>query len=115
VLDTETYDVSLSRTYTTTYNDRYYDDDTYGDDEYDLQLRSLEYEYDGNGRDVDVELEVTVRNIGERDNTLDSLSYDIEIDGRRVSSNRYDVDHRSTRCDDRNTNSNSSRNISIDE
>lgn len=119
VLDNEKYDVSLSRTYNNNYNNRYYNDRYYdnnnSNDEDDLQLRSLEYEYDGNGRDVDIELEVMVRNIGERDNILESLSYDVEIDGRRISSNRYDIDHKSTRCDDRNANRNDDRNITIDE
>lgn len=115
ILDNETYDVSLSRTSRTTYNDRYYDDYDYGNDEYDLQVRSVDYQYDWNWRDVDVELEVVVRNIGERDNTLEELTYDIEVDGRRVSSSRYDIDHRSTRCDDRNVDRNDDRNISVDE
>jgi hypothetical protein len=114
VLDTEQYDVSLTRT--TRYDDRYYyDDDWYSDERYDLEIRSIDYQYDNNGREVDVQVEVTVRNIWELDNTLDRLEYEIEVDGRRLSSSRYDINHIRTTCDDRWVDRDDTRNLPIDE
>lgn len=112
VLDTEEYDVSLTRT--TRYNDRYYDDDRYSNDDDDLEIRSLDYEYNWNGREVEVQVEVVVRNIWERDNTLDEIQYEVEVDGRRISTNRYDIDHVRTTCDDRGVDRDDTRNLPID-
>ena len=112
VLDTEEFDVSITRT---SRYDRYYDRDRSDNNDYDLEIRSLEYQYDGNGREVHVNLTTVVRNIWERDNELEKLEYKVEIDGRRVSSSRYDINHRRTDCDDRSVDRNDTRNLTIDE
>lgn len=112
VLDTEQYDVSLIRT---TRYDTYYDYDRYSNNDDDLEIRSIDYQYDNDGREVDVEIEVVVRNRWERNNVLERLEYEVEVDGRRISSSRYDIDHRRTICDDSGVGRNETRNLPIDE
>lgn len=116
VLDSERYTVSITASRNTR-NDRYDDDYSYhnNNDDYDLEVSDVSYRYDGNGRDVDVQIETTVENIWSRDNTLESLSYTVELDGRRLSTSRYDIDHIRTDCDDNWVDRDDTRNLPMDE
>jgi hypothetical protein len=77
ISDTKNYRISTSSRYSSNsyngYNNSYYDDD------YDLEIQRLRYSYDLDRNDAEVRLTTTVRNVGDRDVILDRLEYDIEV------------------------------------
>jgi hypothetical protein len=118
VLDSKRYRISTSSRYSNNYNrydDRYNDryNDRY-DDDYDLEISRVRYSYDLDRNDAEVRLITTIENVGDREIELDELEYTIEVDGDRLSSRDYDIDHVRTRCDDSNVRSSRSTRIDIE-
>lgn len=88
--------------------------DNNSNDDQDLALKNLRYSYFSRGNDVEVTLETTIENEGRYETRLDELTYEIEVDGDRLSTRDYDIQHVRTDCDDNSVRSYDDEDIDID-
>ena len=95
----------------------HYDDyrggDRYGSEQ-DFSIRRVEYDYDVRSRHTEVLIATTIRNESRYEGELEWLGYTITVDGHRVHSNDYDIDHIKTDCDDTSVSSSRGRNLDIE-